>query len=558
VNVNDQLPLENSLETTQKHSRSRRILLWIAVIFFLLLAAGIVTVEILLHRAEPILRARVIDTLSTRFDSRVELEHFRVYFFNGFQVSGSGLKLYPNNVDMDHPLFAVDKFSFRIPWSGLLHSPTTVGRVNLEGMAIHLPPKDQRGNMPKLTGKKGSGKIQIYVNEMLVENATLVLETSKPGKIPLDFEISHLRLESIGAGQPMRFHAILTNPKPIGDIDSNGYFGPFQTASPGDSPVRGEYKFSNADLSTLKGIGGILSSTGKYVGTLNNIVVDGETDTPDFRVNVSGHPVPLHTKFHAIVAGTSGDTYLQPVDAQILNSHILAVGEVVRAPQGGHDITLDVKVGPAQIEDLLQMAVKTEPPVMNGAVKLKTKFYLPPGNASVTDKLRLKGDFEVMNATFSNDKVQSRVDQLSLRSQGRAKEAKQVNQQNLAAIASHMRGQFELANSRLTFSRLTYNVPGADISLDGVYSLDGNEFDFHGLARLKAKVSQLMTGWKSLLLKPVDPSRSSASISGTRTKTRMKTRTIFMTKARTINHCRVCRNQAHSIDATMPAEPAMC
>lgn len=479
-------------------------MLWIVVIFLVLAAGAIIAIEIMLHRAEPILRARVIDTLSARFDSRVELEHFRVYFLDGFQVSGSGLKLYPNQLDMDQPLFAVDQFSFRIPWSGLLHSPMTVGRVNLQKMAIHLPPKGERKNMPKLGGK-GGGKVQIYVNEMQVENATLVLETNKPGKIPLDFEIGHLKLESIGPGQPMKFHAILTNPKPIGDIDSSGYFGPFQASSPGDSPVRGDYKFSNADLSTLKGIGGILSSTGKYEGTLSNIVVDGETDTPDFRINISGHPVPLHTKFHAIVDGTNGDTYLQPVDAQILHSHILAKGEVVRAPQGGHNITLDVTVGPAHIEDLLQMAVKTEPPIMNGAVKLKTKFYLPPGNASVTDKLRLKGSFEVLNATFSNDKVQARVDQLSLRSQAKAKEAQQINQQNLATIASQMRGQFELANSKLTFHNLTYNVPGADIALEGVYSLDGNQFDFHGLARLKAKVSQLMTGWKSLLLKPVDP-----------------------------------------------------
>jgi hypothetical protein len=269
--------------------------------------------------------------------------------------------------------------------------------------------------------------------------------------------------------------------------------------------VRGTYSFSHADLGTLKGIGGILSSTGKYEGTLNNIVVDGETDTPDFRLNVSGHPVPLHTSFHAIVDGTNGNTYLQPVDAQILHSHIVAVGEVVRAPQGGHNITLDVTVGPARIEDLLLLAVKTMPPIMSGAVKLKTKFYLPPGNVPVTDKLRLQGTFEVLNATLSNDKVQARIDQLSLRGQGRADEAKQVSRQNLESIKSQVQGQFEMSNNKLTFSDLKYDVPGANIALHGVYSLDGNEFDFHGKARLKATVSQLVTGWKSLLLRPLDP-----------------------------------------------------
>ena len=41
--------------------------------------------------------------------------------------------------------------------------------------------------------------------------------------------------------------------------------------------------------------------------------------------------------------------------------------------------------------------------------------------------------------------------------------------------------------------------------MTGDYSLDGRKFDFHGTARLDAKLSQMTTGWKSILLKPVDP-----------------------------------------------------
>jgi len=494
--------------TTQKHSRLKRILLWTAAVFLLFVVLAVIAVEVLLHRAGPILRARVIDTLSTRFDSRVELQHFNVYFLNGFEVSGTGLQLYPNQIEMDKPLFAVDEFSFRTTWHDLLHSPMHVDKVSLTGMRINLPPKDQRQNIPSPHGKSGSGgssKIKIIVNEIQIENAALVLETNKPGKIPLDFEISHLTLHSVGAGRPMKFHATLVNPKPIGDIDSSGDFGPFDADSPGDSPVRGEYSFSHADLNTIKGIGGILSSTGNYDGELNHIVVDGETDTPDFSVDSGNHPMPLHTKFHAIVDGTNGDTYLQPVDARLQHSHILATGDVVRAPQGGHNITLNVTVGPARVEDMLTLAVKTVPPIMSGGLRLKTKFILPPGQDSVSHKLRLKGSFEVTNATFSNDKMQAKVDELSLRSQNRAKEVKDIDKQDPDSIESQMKGQFELDNSKLTFSSLQYNVPGADISMNGVYTLDGDQFDFSGKARLDAKVSQLTTGLKSLLLKPVDP-----------------------------------------------------
>lgn len=483
-------------------------MLWIAGIFIVLLIGVFVAIQIALRRVEPVLRARVIDTLSTRFNSRVELTKFHVYFIDGFQVSGGGLKIFPNDISMTDPLFAVDEFSFRTDWRGLIHSPTFVRTVHLKGLQIHMPPKEDRKNMPHLNNKasgSGGGKMQIQVGELQIDNAVLVMETSKPGKLPLEFDISKLQLDSIGAGEPMKFHAILTNPKPVGDIDSSGYFGPFNAETPGDSPVRGDYKFSNADLSTIKGIGGILSSTGSYQGTLSNIVVDGVTDTPDFRVDSGGYPMPLHTKFHAIVDGTNGDTHLRPVDAQLLHSHITAVGDVVRAPQGGHNITLDVAVGPARIEDLLKLAVKTTPPVIDGNVNLKTKFFLPPGKIPVANKLHLKGTFSITGATFSNEKVQEKVNQLSLRSQNRAEEASTISKEDSMAIQSQMGGDFDLGDSKLTFSRLNYSVPGADIGLTGVYSLDGNQFDFHGKARLKARVSQLITGWKSLLLMPLDP-----------------------------------------------------
>jgi len=93
--------------------------------------------------------------------------------------------------------------------------------------------------------------------------------------------------------------------------------------------VSGTYSFDHADLARSRHWR-ILSSTGKYDGILDKIVVDGATDTPDFRLATSGRAVPLHTDFHAIVDGTSGDTYLQPVKARILNSSLVANGSVVR------------------------------------------------------------------------------------------------------------------------------------------------------------------------------------------------------------------------------------
>jgi len=256
-------------------------------------------------------------------------------------------------------------------------------------------------------------------------------------------------------------------------------------------------------LSTIKGIGGILSSTGKYAGVLDKIVVDGATDTPDFRLAISGRPVPLHTDFHAIVDGTSGDTYLQPVKAKLLDSWLTATGSVVRTKEpAGHHVELDVVIEKGKIDDLLKLAIRTDPPIMTGDVRLNTHFDLPPGEPDVANRLKLAGNFQVSDAHFSNDNIQGKIDAISMRTQGKPKQAKEGIADRVPA---DLRGTFSLADGLISFSQLQFQIPGTQVNLTGQYSLDGDRFDFHGKARLDAKLSQMVTGWKSILLKPVDP-----------------------------------------------------
>ena len=134
-----------------------------------------------------------------------------------------------------------------------------VHRVYLKGLRLNIPPKGQRGE----GGNLRSRKIKIYVDEFDCEKAQLIINTIVPGKLPLEFDISKLDMRKIGPGQPLRFTATLVNPKPVGDVQSTGFFGPWQADDPRSTPVRGDYSFSNADLGTIKGIGRILSSVAK-------------------------------------------------------------------------------------------------------------------------------------------------------------------------------------------------------------------------------------------------------------------------------------------------------
>jgi hypothetical protein len=457
-------------------------------------------------RAEPIMRARIIETLSNRFKSKVELTSFHVSVVNGIEVSGGGLKIFgatdPNPYESGiQALIGIHEFRFQTTIRSLFRTPMHVDTVFVKGLELNIPPKGNRQEMTNMRSK--TGKLKIFVDKFVCQDTNLVINTLKPGKAPLEFAISDLKMKDIGPGQPLQFNATLVNPKPVGDIHSTGLFGPFPEDDPRDTPVQGDYSFTNADLGTIKGIGGILSSTGHYSGTLSDITVHGTTDTPDFRLARSGHPVPLHTEFHAIVDGTSGDTYLKPVQASFLHSGVTASGSVVRSNDPkGHDIELNVVLDHAQIEDLLQLGVRTNPPIMDGPVQMTAKLSLPPGEADVADRIKLAGTFHVLTAHFSNPKVQGKLDSLSLRSRGKPKEAKQDSGEN---VPVDLQGKFSLNNGLLSFSFLHFQIPGTHVDMTGDYGLDGKTFDFHGKARLDATVSQMTTGWKSLLLKPVDP-----------------------------------------------------
>ena len=477
---------------------------WIAVSGLLAVIVLVVVADVMLHRAGPILKGRVIETLSTRFRSRVELDKLQVSVLRGLEVSGDGLRIFPPDdvvaAGATEPLISLKHFSFHAPLQGLFLKPMHVGTVHVSGMAIHIPPREMRQQAQG--PKRKMGKIKIVVDEIVVDDSKLVIGTAKPNKDPKDFELKQIVMHNVGPNSPWRYDATLVNAVPKGDIHAVGTFGPWNVESPGDSTVTGHYTFDHADLGTIKGIGGILSSVGEFKGQLNRIEVDGTTETPDFSIDTANHAMPLHTKFHAIVDGTSGDTYLQPVEAKLGGTEFSCSGAIVNVKGKGHIIDLDVNVPDGRIQDFLQLAVKTEPVVMTGQVGMKAKLHIRPGKESVSRKLGLQGRFTLRQIHFTNPEVEDKVDMLSLRAQGNAKAAKPGAED----VHSKMEGKFVMADGRLHLSDLLYTLPGGTVQMSGVYSLDGKEFDFSGKVRTEAKLSQMVASkWKSLLLKPVDP-----------------------------------------------------
>src|SRR5439155_24065537 len=142
---------------------------WIKAVLLVFLAFALVALVFLIYHAEPILQARIIETLSARFQSPVQLAEFHVSIDHGFQVSGQGIL-------------------------NLLHAPMRVHRVYLKGLELNIPAREQRSEGISLKGRK----IKIYADEFLCEQARLVINTLKPDKLPLEFDISNLEMGKIG------------------------------------------------------------------------------------------------------------------------------------------------------------------------------------------------------------------------------------------------------------------------------------------------------------------------------------------------------------------------
>ena len=254
------------------------------------------------------LRRTVIETLGDRLDSRVELAHLDLDLIPRVRIVGSGLVIRHRGRTDVPPLISIDTFTGRANPRGLWNKH--VAYVKLDGLKIQIPPNDTKGDLKEPPRGPHLSDRQVVLDLLEAPGATLAILRRDPAKPPRTWMIHALRVTSVSANTTMSFAATLTNAVPPGSIETTGAFGPWHRDDPGHTPVDGEFYFHDADLSMFKGIWGMLSSRGMYTGSLEKIDVKGETDIPDFTVNVSGQPVPLSAKYQAIVDGTNGNTCL--------------------------------------------------------------------------------------------------------------------------------------------------------------------------------------------------------------------------------------------------------
>jgi hypothetical protein len=495
--------VEASVSTQEIPNRGYRIRRWqVALAIGVLGLFAILTIGALsmVPFSSDAARRKVIATLEDRLDSEVELDHLTFRLLPRLRAEGKGLAIRHRGRRDVPPLIAIRSFSVEGDVVSLLRKH--VALVTLEGLEIKIPPGD-RGDADEPDGNdinKSGLKPTYEIDRLITSDATLTFIPRTENKKPKVWAIHDLRMNAVAFDRAMPFEATLTNAVPPGEIATKGTFGPWSSGDPGQTPLAGDFVFENADLSVFKGIVGILSARGTFGGRLDRIEVNGDTTTPQFALADVGHPIPLKAKYHTIVDGTNGDTILERIDAAFLNTSLVATGDVTDMPGApGRRVALNVTMDSARLEDVLWLAVKTPKAPMTGALALKTTLEIPPGDVDVVKKLLLDGTFQLQATRFTDPGVQRKIEELSKRGSGNVEAAKAT------PVTSDFAGSFKLAGGTLRIPSVAFDVPGAVVRLAGTYGLTSERIDFKGTLFMDAKVSETVTGFKSLLLKVIDP-----------------------------------------------------
>ena len=456
-----------------------------------LAAVIIIAGAVYFQRAWPFTPANVIKELELATSSTVQFGTFRRTFFPRPGCVAEQV-VFRRGTDANQAVMTVRRLTIEGTLTGLFNKHLAL--IRAEGTDVVFPAIGT-GQPWKPTESK------VVVDELIASGALLEFTRHDPQKPRVRFPVHDFVVHHLASHGPMKFEVKLRNPTPPGEVSATGTFGPWNMDQVSATPVSGNYAFRDADLGTLGGIRGILSSDGKFQGTLESIEVEGKTTTPDFGLARTTHKIALGSDFLAEVDSTNGDVTLRQVQARILRTTVFARGSVAgRETEDGKSATLDLAVRSGRIQDLLIFFVSSKQAPLNGVVDLRAKTFIPPGEQQFLKRIQLTGDFGIEDAAFTKEETQESLDKLSTAAQGKGDQT-----DNPDDVVSDLHGHVVVKNGVATFTGLSFRVPGAKARLNGTFDLITQKVDLRGMLFMDAKLPEATSGIKSFLLKAIDP-----------------------------------------------------
>ena len=194
-----------------------------------------------------------------------------------------------------------------------------------------------------------------------------------------------------------------------------------------------------------------------------------------------------------------GDTFLKRVDARFGRTRVIA-----RRKRSGLEGTTRVRkhccglsARQARIEDLLGLFVTNK----------RAHVRSSRGDDASSDSLRrrilpqkgqLHASFGINDGSFTDAQTQQNVNELSEGARGNKMD-------DTESALTDLGGQVQLTRGVAQFTDLRFGIPGARARMQGTYNILNYKIDLHGRMRVDTKISKTETGFKSLMLKMMDP-----------------------------------------------------
>jgi AsmA-like protein len=477
------------------------------------LVLGLIVIggAVFFNRDWPFTPANVVAQLEQATDSKVTFGAFHRNFLPHPGCYLEAVTLTRGDKPGEQEVMKIRQLTIKGKWTGLIQKHIAV--IRADGVEASFPPI---GTGPGWKPTESA----VVVDKLIANGAELQFVRHNSKEPPILFSIRKFTGHHLASQEPMNFEVNLANPQPPGDIEASGTFGPWNKKIVSETPVKGNYTFRNADLSSFGGIAGILASDGVFEGNLDSIDIKGRTSTPDFSTTDTPHKLDLSSEFHAEVDATNGDVTLDQVRAKLVKTVIFTQGSVAsHREQDGKQADLNFSVRDGRIQDLLMMFVSDKQAPLNGTVSLRAQTRVPPGKAAFLKRVQLEGDFGIESAQFTSEETQTSVNKLSTAGQGRGDQT-----DNPDRVLTDLEGHVNVKDGIATFTGLRFRVPGARAKMNGTFDLISQKVDLKGMLYMDAKLPEATSGIKSFLLKAIDPflkknrrggARIPVSVSGT-------------------------------------------
>jgi len=452
----------------------------------------------------PYRHREVLPLLDEVFVSQITMERYHRTYFPRPGFVASGLTLRRKTADPTLPPFGTAKdLIVQGSWLDLLLLRHRVELVDVVGLHLVVPPagsaERQRefppGSIVDFSGPTTTvGRLQIRDS---------VLELQRQGGGSLSFQVKKLVVRELKSGQSLRYALEMQNPMPEGRIVAQGTFGPINTNDLGQTPLSGDFRFDQVQLSDIGKLKGELTSGGRFSGTLQSVNARATTDTPAFAI-AEGRPLDVAANVQCTINGLNGDVMLETVQMKMGTTPVEFHGSVAGDPKVTN---LDVSVGQGRAQDLLGPFLHKRPPIA-GDVSLQGHMQIlasTPG-AGFLDRLVVHGRFAVADQQLTSKTEEQKLSAFSQRASG-AKDPKSTDKEAADGIdvLSSLAGPVTIRAGVVSTDGLHFAVNGASADLKGTYRFKRSVVRLDGILTMDTDLSHVTTGFKSALLKPLAP-----------------------------------------------------